>query len=79
MIEREKENEQKVTPPTRSRPPTAAAATAAAARVCMLATTLSPPRRLPFLPSNPHPHQVRGKDKQLGNLLPSIAPHIVAR
>eukprot|EP00964_Phaeocystis_antarctica_P126165 scaffold89884_cov41-Phaeocystis_antarctica.AAC.1 len=53
MIEREKENEQKVTPPTRSRPPTAAAATAAVARVAC-----SPPRSLPlaafrFYPQTP--------------------------
>ena len=48
--------------------------------VCPPATTLCPLFAFRVYPyTTAHPPQVRGKDKQLGNLLPSIAPHFVAR
>ena len=73
MIEREKEKEQKVTPTHHRR-------RRRYRRLCPSTTFPSPPSLLPSTPPAPHPPQVKGKDKQLGDLLPSIiAPHIVAR
>ena len=79
MIQREKENEQKVTPPSLphthlTHPPLPPPPPCMPA--CHHPLSPSPPS-VPTL--SPHPYQVRGKDKQLGDLLPSIAPHIVAR